>query len=137
MADRPATRLSGGEAQRVHLARILVQHRAALERGEGGLLLLDEPTTGLDYRHQLALAGILRAEAEAGATVIATLHDLAYASRVADRMLLLGEGRLVADMAPGRLDPGTVAALYGIPRAEAGRLLGLPPEPFSQSLAAE
>lgn len=137
MATRPATRLSGGEAQRVHIARVLVQLRAGMAQGEGGLLLLDEPTTGLDYRHQLALHGILREAAREGATVVATLHDLDLACRMADRLLLLGTGRLVADVPPCRLDPATVAALYGIPYAEAARLAGQRTDPLPQPLAAE
>jgi iron complex transport system ATP-binding protein len=136
-AQRPATRLSGGEAQRVHIARVLVQLRAGLARGTGGLLLLDEPTTGLDYRHQLALLALLRQAAQAGATVIATLHDLPLACRLADRMLLLGAGRLVADVPPSGLEPALVAALYGIPPSEAACLLGQANPPLSHRLAAE
>lgn len=134
LAGRPATRLSGGEAQRVHIARVLVQLRAGLARGEGGLLLLDEPTTGLDCRHQLALLGLVREAAAEGATVIATLHDLPLACRLADRLLLLGGGRLVADLPPSRLDPAMVGGLYGIPTSEAAQLLGAP---LSHPLAAE
>lgn len=137
LAGRPATRLSGGEQQRVHLARTVVQLRAGLARGEGGLLLLDEPTTGLDYRHQLALLGLVRGAAAAGATVVATLHDLPLACRLADRMLLLGGGRLVADLPPSRLEPALVGALYDIPEAEAAALLSAVCVPLSHPLAAE
>jgi iron complex transport system ATP-binding protein len=137
LADRPATRLSGGEAQRMHMARVLVQLQAGLARGAGALLLLDEPTTGLDYRHQLALLGLLRAAADAGATVIATLHDLPLACRLADRLLLLGGGRLVADLPPDQLAPSQVAALYRIPADEAALLLHAATHPLSLSLAAE
>ena len=137
LAGRPATRLSGGEQQRVHLARTLVQLRAGLARGDGGLLLLDEPTTGLDYRHQLALLGLVREAAAAGATVVATLHDLPLACRLADRILLLGGGRLVADLPPSELDPARVGLLYGIAHTEAARLLGFGGTGLSHPLAAE
>jgi iron complex transport system ATP-binding protein len=124
LARRPATRLSGGEAQRVHLARALVQLRAGMASGSGGLLLLDEPTTGLDYRHQLALRRLLRVEAGAGATIIISLHDLPYACRLADRLLLLGPDGLFADLPPARLDPAQVARLFQLDPDDAADLLG-------------
>lgn len=123
LAARPATRLSGGEAQRVHLARALVQLRAGAMHGRGGLLLLDEPTTGLDYRHQLALVRLVRAEAASGATIVVSLHDLPLALRLADRLLFLGQGRLVADLSPNEMRLDLIADLYGISAREAGLLL--------------
>jgi iron complex transport system ATP-binding protein len=137
LADRLATRLSGGEAQRVHIARMLVQLRAGDAAVTGGLLLLDEPTTGLDYRHQLALLGILRQAAAAGTTVIATLHDLPLACRLADRMLLIGAGRLVADVHPSRLDPALVGELYRIPASEVSVLLRSVGAPLFDLLATK
>ncbi|WP_199554199.1 heme ABC transporter ATP-binding protein [Sandaracinobacteroides hominis] len=132
-ADRPATRLSGGEQQRVHIARCLTQARAA---GGPALLLLDEPTGGLDYRHQFALAQLLRAAAAEGATILVSLHDLPLASRLADRLLLLGDGRLVAEGPPAILTPALVARLYGIDEAAAAELLPSPPS-LPLRLAAE
>lgn len=124
-AGRPATRLSGGEQQRVHIARCLVQVRAALAAGKPALLLLDEPTTGLDYRHQFALAAILRTLAQQGATLIVSLHDLLLARSLADTILLLGDGRLIAMGAPQSiLTPAAVAGLYGLDPATAAALLG-------------
>ena len=136
LALRPATRLSGGEAQRVHLARCLVQLRTGMDAGEGGLLLLDEPTSGLDYRHQLTLLRLLKAEARRGATILASLHDLPLACRLADR-LLLGEGRLQADVEPAALRAELVARLYGIAPDEALLLLGGAGDPLPIALAAE
>ncbi|WP_140927459.1 ATP-binding cassette domain-containing protein [Sandaracinobacter neustonicus] len=133
-ADRSATRLSGGEGQRVHIARSLVQLRAGEQRS---LLLLDEPTTGLDYRHQLALLQVLKAEAQAGATIIASLHDLPLACRLATRLLLLARGTLLADVPPEQLDPALVADVYAIDPAEAALLLGLGRSPLPLRLAAE
>lgn len=133
MAHRPATRLSGGEQQRVHIARCLVQWRAA---AEPGLMLLDEPTAGLDYRHQFALAQLLRTAAAEGATVVVSLHDLPLALRLADRLLLLGSDGVVADGPPHILTPALVARLYGIDEAAAAELLPSLPE-RTLRLAAE
>ena len=120
LADRPVTRLSGGEQQRAHIARVLVQARAM----EQPLLLLDEPTGGLDYRHQFALAEVLRQAARNGATVIVSLHDLALAERVADRLVLLESGRIVADGPPALLlTADRIAALYGLDRQSAAGLV--------------
>ena len=136
-ATRPATRLSGGEGQRVHIARSLVQLRAGRRQGHPGLLLLDEPTTGLDYRHQLALLTVLKSEAEAGATIVATLHDLPLACRLATRLLLISRGQLLADLPPAQLEPTLVADVYAIDTAEAALLLGLGRAPLALPLAAE
>jgi iron complex transport system ATP-binding protein len=127
-ADRPASRLSGGEQQRVHLARCLVQVRAALAAGKSPLLLLDEPTTGLDYRHQYALAAALRELAGCGVAVIASLHDLAFAATLADTVLLLDEGRCIAQGRPADvLTAARIAALYRLDRQTAARLVSPPP----------
>ncbi|TVS13915.1 MAG: ATP-binding cassette domain-containing protein [Gammaproteobacteria bacterium] len=90
MAERPYTRLSGGERQRVHLARALIQCRRALPPG---CLLLDEPTASLDLKYQRELLRLARAEADHGAAVMLILHDLNQVTAVADRVLLLAEGR--------------------------------------------
>ena len=85
--------LSGGEKQRVVVARALAQ--------EARIVLLDEPTASLDIGHQqqaLELLDALRAESEL--TLVAAMHDLTLAAQYADRMVLLDEGRIVADGAP-------------------------------------
>lgn len=89
LADRSFVTLSGGERQRAMVARALAQ--------EPRLLVLDEPTNHLDIRHQLELLSLLR---QLGLTVITTLHDLNMADDLADRLLLLSEGRIVADGPP-------------------------------------
>jgi iron complex transport system ATP-binding protein len=93
LADRPLDSLSGGERQRAVLARALVQ--------DAPVLLLDEPTSALDIGHQqqaLELLDTLRADA--GLTLVAAMHDLTLAGQYADRVLLVDEGRLVADGPP-------------------------------------
>jgi len=90
-ADRSLDTLSGGEQQRVQLAQALAQ--------EAGVLLLDEPTAHLDVHHQFD--GMDRvASLDPPRTVIAAFHDLAFAARYADRLLVLDEGRLVAEGSP-------------------------------------
>ena len=85
LADRLVGELSGGEQQRVLLARALAQ--------DTPVLLLDEPTTHLDPPHQASLARLFRRRAAAGTTVVSVLHDLSLAL-VADRLVLLERGRV-------------------------------------------
>ena len=98
LAARRYPTLSGGEQQRVHLARALAQIWEAPEGGEGGAryLLLDEPTASLDLAHQHATLRTARRCAEAGVGVLAVLHDLNLAAQHADRIAVLHRGRLVA-----------------------------------------
>lgn len=91
LAGRRLSQLSGGERQRVTLARALAQ--------EPALLLLDEPTTHLDLRHQAELLRALRAEAARGVGSVVVVHDLTLAGQ-ADRCVLLREGAVIADGAP-------------------------------------
>jgi iron complex transport system ATP-binding protein len=99
-AGRDCTTLSGGEQQRVHLARALVQLAAAPADSRARYLLLDEPTNGLDLAHQLLVVEIAREHAAAGGGVLAVLHDLNLAALAADRVVALDGGRIVADGAP-------------------------------------
>jgi iron complex transport system ATP-binding protein len=96
LASRALRTLSGGERQRAVLARVLAQ--------QAGLLLLDEPTTGLDIGHAQALLELVdRLRAEDGTTVVSTLHDLTFAAQYADRLLLLDNGRVVASGTPAEV----------------------------------
>lgn len=107
LADRPVRALSGGERARILLARVLA--------GEPQWLLADEPLASLDPLHQLEALDLLRATAARGVGVVVVLHDLTQAARVADDVLLLVKGRLLA-AGPVRdvLTPDNLAATYGI-----------------------
>lgn len=88
--DRDVATLSGGERQRMVLARALAQSTM--------VIVLDEPTTGLDLRHQMDLLELLRQEVnDCGLTIVATLHDLTLAGQFADRLVLLDQGQVVLD----------------------------------------
>ncbi|MFO1260084.1 MAG: ABC transporter ATP-binding protein [Sphingomonadaceae bacterium] len=89
LADRPVLSLSGGETARVLLARVLA--------GEPEWLLADEPLASLDPAHQLAVLARLSACAKQGAGVVVVLHDINHAARIADHMLLMKDGALLAD----------------------------------------
>ncbi len=106
-ASRSIGTLSGGEAARVHLARVLA--------GTPDWIIADEPLEGLDPAHRLDVLDRLRAAATAGAGVIVILHDLTHAARVADDALLIRDGGLVS-MGAARdvLTPAILAPVYGV-----------------------
>jgi iron complex transport system ATP-binding protein len=92
--------LSGGEQQRAHLARVLVQLACGEEIHGPGVLLLDEPTAALDLRHQLDVLAVTKRCAERGVTIITVMHDLNLATLFARRVVVLGNGRLLNDGPP-------------------------------------
>lgn len=102
-ADRIVTTLSGGEQQRAHIARVLIQTTFAGRDDVRGLILLDEPTASLDLRHQLDLAEIVTDCAERGFAVVSILHDLNLVPLFADRVIALDHGRLVGDGSVGSI----------------------------------
>ncbi|MEZ5844181.1 MAG: ABC transporter ATP-binding protein [Hyphomicrobiaceae bacterium] len=107
LANRPVTELSGGERARVMLARALATNAP--------LILADEPIAALDPRHQLAVAGLLKRLAGEGRTILAVVHDLALAARFGDRVLVMCDGRLVADGPPAEvLTDSVIADVFGI-----------------------
>jgi iron complex transport system ATP-binding protein len=107
LRDRPIDQLSGGERQAVYIAAALAQ--------EAEILVLDEPTTHLDARHQREVAALLvKLKGEAGRTVVAATHDLNLASLLGDRLLALSGGRVLAVGSPAEiLRPDLLRALFG------------------------
>jgi iron complex transport system ATP-binding protein len=95
-SDRTFQELSGGEAQRVMLARVLAQVWTPVENGQPRWLLLDEPVSSLDIAHQLQVMEIARSFAKAGGGVIAVMHDLNLTALYATRVAVLSEGRRLA-----------------------------------------
>ncbi|CAM2995323.1 heme ABC transporter ATP-binding protein [Moritella viscosa] len=88
--------LSGGEKQRVHFARVLLQ-LAVGNKNKPQLLLLDEPTAALDINYQHQLLKSAKHLAQTGVAVVAVLHDLNLAAKYADRIILLKEGNICAN----------------------------------------
>jgi iron complex transport system ATP-binding protein len=89
-AERPVQELSGGERQRAFIARAIAQSCP--------IMLLDEPTSHLDVRHQLEVARLVRNLHSNSITVITALHDLNLVPEIADRVLLIRHGSLIADL---------------------------------------
>ncbi|RHW27763.1 ABC transporter ATP-binding protein [Nocardioides immobilis] len=109
MAERSVDQLSGGELQRVWLASCLAQ--------DTGVLLLDEPTNHLDLRYQVETLDLVRDLADHHGTALGVvLHDLNHAATVADRVVLLHQGRVRAVGAPvDVLTPDHLSEVYGLP----------------------
>ena len=106
--------LSGGEKQRVQLARVLAQIWQTSDLGER-FLLLDEPTSALDLSHQHQTLKLARNLAGQGVGVLAILHDLNLAAQYADRIILLSQGLCVAQGCVKKvLTPQQIESLYGI-----------------------
>ena len=107
LADRGVAEMSGGERARVLLARALVV--------DAPLLLADEPIAGLDPDAQRLVLERLRARADGGAGVLVSLHDLTLAATTADRVVVLDQGRVVADDAPIQaLSAAVVREVFGL-----------------------
>lgn len=130
-ADRPVSKLSGGERARVLVARALAQ--------EAEYLITDEPAAGLDPAHSLALFEELARLARDGHGVLTALHDLSFAARFATRIVLLKGGKCLADGPPAHvLSKDNLAAAFGID-AIVSEVSGIPvvlPRSFQRTTAS-
>lgn len=107
LAEADYTRLSGGQRQLVLLARALAQ--------EAAYLVLDEPTASLDFGNQVLVLGELRKLRAAGLGIVLSTHAPDHAFACADRVLILGDGRLLADGTPDEVVTGPrLAQVYGV-----------------------
>jgi ABC-type cobalamin/Fe3+-siderophores transport system ATPase subunit len=108
MRDRAISTLSGGERQRARIARALAQ--------EPRVLALDEPTVALDVSHEMSIFELVRALGSSGVTVLLVTHNLNLAARYAERLILMDEGRIVADGEPATvLDRSLLERVYKWP----------------------
>ena len=108
LADRALGSLSGGERQRAWIALALAQ--------QPRVLLLDEPTSFLDVRHQIEVMQLLRKLNREGMTVVAALHDLFLAGRFADRVIAIRHGKVEFDGPPAEvLEPKGLERVFGVP----------------------
>ncbi|MFQ5534625.1 MAG: ABC transporter ATP-binding protein [Sphingomonadales bacterium] len=116
LCDRKVSALSSGERVRVLLARAIA--------AEPDILLADEPTTSLDPFHQLHVMELLRERATGGEGVVAVMHDLSLAARFCHRIVLIQDGRLVANGAPADvLTADNIRSAYGV-EAQFGEIDG-------------
>ena len=109
-ADRTLDTLSGGERQRIFVSRALAQ--------QPRVLLLDEPTSNLDVLHQLKVLGLVRRLVDDGLTAVAAIHDLQMAARYCDQLVLMKDGRVLAQGSPEQvLTPEIVESAFGVKAA--------------------
>jgi len=125
-AERPFRTLSGGEKQRVVIAAALAQLDAGSTGPESpALLVLDEPTASLDLKYQFEIGALLRRiHDERGITVLLSTHDLRFAAALCNRIVLLAQGRVLAQGTPAEvLTPALVGRLFDVDPALAAPIL--------------
>jgi len=135
-AARDVAALSGGERQRAWIAMALAQRAP--------IVLLDEPTTYLDIHHQLdILSELRRLNRERGLTIVWVLHDLNQAAAYSDEIVLMRDGRIVAQGTPDAIiDPQHLEATFGVPmlriaHPQTGAPMCVPAHPEGEELASE
>lgn len=112
LADRIYTTLSGGEKQRIQIARILCQ---VWDSGDASYLLFDEPTAPLDMAHQLGFLKLVQDIAHAGSGIMLVMHDINLAARFADRVAIMAGGEIIAQGAPGEVvNAGHLARAFDV-----------------------
>ncbi|MEM1429742.1 MAG: heme ABC transporter ATP-binding protein [Pseudomonadota bacterium] len=120
--------LSGGEQQRAHLARVLVQVWKPVAKDGPRWLLLDEPVSSLDIAHQLEVMELVARYAARGGGVVAVMHDLNLTALHAHRIALMKDGRLRAFGPPGEvMTDGILSEVYGCRLRVSAAPEGLPP----------
>jgi iron complex transport system ATP-binding protein len=134
--DRELPTLSGGEQQRAHFARVLLQLAIGEASHGPGALLLDEPTSSLDLHYQINLIDTGRRRARTGTAVVAILHDLNLAARFADRIVVLHRGRLAASGTPSQTITNTMLRDVFEVDTDVGLLAGTLPHVLPQAMQA-
>lgn len=125
LALRSLDELSGGQRQKVLIGRALAQ--------EASVLLLDEPTSSLDVRHQLEVLALVAAQIDAGMAGVLAIHDLNLAVRYCDSLALLCENEIVAAGPPNILTSTLIRDVYGVEATVTehdGRPLIIPEQPL-------
>jgi len=108
LANRTLEELSGGELQRVVIARALAV--------EPEVMLLDEPTSNLDLKYQQETLNLIKALRSKGLTILMAIHDLTQAYRISDKILMLNNGKVFAAGKPEEvLTPQNILTVYGVP----------------------
>jgi ABC-2 type transport system ATP-binding protein len=119
LASRRCDRLSGGEARKVQFAMAIA--------GSPDLLVLDEPTTGFDPESRRAMWDVVRAKADAGTAVLLATHHMDEAEALADRIVVIAGGRIIADDAPAAIKAQVAATVIRLrTRLPADRFRALP-----------
>ena len=121
---RDINELSGGQRQKVIIGRALAQ--------EPSILLLDEPTSNLDLKHQLEVLKLVRDQADHGVSAIIAIHDLNLALRYSDKIVMLDKGKVFAAGGLEVLTPENIESVYDVKVRvikASGRLLVIPEEP--------
>lgn len=106
LEDEMVSKISGGELQRVSLARALCQ--------QSDLLLLDEPINHLDIRHQCDILNIVKKRADKGETTLCVLHDINIALQYADKVVLMKDGSVANICAPDKITKAQLSTLYNV-----------------------
>ena len=106
VSENKTNELSGGQLQRVIIGRALAQ--------DTEIMLLDEPTSNLDVRHQLELMSLLQSQGQKGKCIIMAIHDLNMAIRYCDRILMINQGKVFADGGKEIINAENIEKLYGI-----------------------
>jgi iron complex transport system ATP-binding protein len=123
-AMRDIGAISGGQRQKVIMARALVQEPEAL--------LLDEPTSNLDLRHQLEVLNIVRKQVVNGINVIVSIHDLNLAARYCDKLIMIKDGTIFAAGGPEILNSENIETVFGVKVSiinDSGRIVIIPEDP--------